>query len=102
MSKMLEEVRVVGSMPAEYASVLTPDALRFVADLQTEFGATRESLLAMRSQRQVALDRGQLPDFLSETASVRAGDWRVASCPDDLLNRRVEITGPAEIGRAHV
>ncbi len=96
MSKMLEEIQVVAPMPAEYASILSPDALRFVADLHTRFAPEREALLAKRAERQVALDRGEFPDFLSETASVREGKWTVASCPKDLLDRRVEITGPAE------
>ena len=39
---------------------------------------------------------GQLPDFLPETKSVRDGDWKVAPIPADLLDRRVEITGPVD------
>ena len=76
--------------------VLTPDALAFVADLQRAFGARRLELLARRDVRQAELDAGHLPDFLPETAEVRAGDWRVAPVTGDLANRRVEITGPVD------
>mgnify|MGYP006285569549 FL=1 len=74
--------------------VLTPTALAFVADLQRTFGARRLELLARRDARQAELDAGHLPDFLPETAQIRAGDWRVAPVTGDLANRRVEITGP--------
>ncbi len=76
--------------------VLTPDALAFVARLQRAFGARRLELLDRRVQRQRDLDAGHLPDFLPETAHVRAGDWHVAPITGDLENRRVEITGPIE------
>jgi malate synthase len=76
--------------------VLGDDALAFVADLQREFGRRRTQLLDARSARQVRLDAGEMPDFLAETADVRAADWQVARAPRDLDDRRVEITGPAE------
>ena len=76
--------------------VLTPTALAFVADLQRTFGARRLELLARRDARQAELDAGHLPDFLPETAHIRAGDWRVAPVTGDLANRRVEITGPVD------
>ena len=70
--------------------VLSPDALAFVALLQRELGPRRAELLARRHQRTGA------PDFLEETRAVRAGDWRVAPPPPDLLDRRAEITGPVD------
>ncbi len=70
--------------------VLSPDALAFVAQLQRELGPRRAELLARRGARTGT------PDFLEETRDVRAGDWRVASPPADLLDRRVEITGPVD------
>jgi malate synthase len=70
--------------------VLSPDALAFVALLQRELGPRREELLARRQQRTGS------PDFLDETREIRAGDWRVAPPPQDLLDRRVEITGPVD------
>ena len=47
-------------------------------------------------ERQKLFDAGQLPHFLTETKSVRDGDWRVAPIPADLMDRRVEITGPVD------
>ncbi|UCH52740.1 MAG: malate synthase A [Pseudomonadota bacterium] len=85
-----------GAASGPYADILTPDAVAFVADLARRFGARRDELLARRAARQRQLDAGQAPDFLAETASVRAGDWTVAPVPADLVDRRVEITGPVE------
>jgi malate synthase len=78
------------------AEILTPEALAFVAALQREFGAERSRLLAGRVERQMELDDGALPDFLTETSSVRAADWRVSPAPAELQDRRVEITGPVD------
>ena len=77
------------------AAVLTPEALELVVALQREFVGRREELLLARAERQERIAAGELPDFLDETRSVREGDWRVAPVPDDLRDRRVEITGPA-------
>ena len=77
------------------AGVLTPEALDLVVALQREFAGRREELLLARAERQERIAAGELPDFLEETRSVREGDWRVAPVPDDLRDRRVEITGPA-------
>jgi malate synthase len=76
--------------------VLTPEALEFVAKLTRTFGGRREELLARRQERQAAFNRGHRPHFLPETKSIREGDWKVAPLPRDLLDRRVEITGPVE------
>ncbi|HNR90810.1 MAG TPA: malate synthase A [Dokdonella sp.] len=76
--------------------VLTPAALAFVADLHRRFDARRRELLAARVIRQARFDAGERPDFLAETAAIRAGDWRVAPIPEVLLDRRVEITGPVD------
>jgi malate synthase len=88
---VVENIDVPGA-----AEILTPDALAFVADLHRRFNHERISLLEARHERQKELDAGVLPDFLPGTADVRAADWRVAPAPDDLNDRRVEITGPAE------
>ena len=74
--------------------VLSRDALAFLAALHRRFDGRRHMLLAARAERQARLDRGEVPDFLAETADIRAGDWRVAAAPPDLRDRRVEITGP--------
>jgi malate synthase len=76
--------------------VLTPEALRFLAELQHRFDPRRRELLEMRAIRQQAIDAGQLPDFLPETESIRKADWKAAPIPKDLMDRRVEITGPVD------
>ncbi len=78
------------------SDVLTDDARAFLLDLEREFGARRAELLVRRAERLDRLHDGELPDFLPETAEVRAGDWRVAPTPDEIADRRVEITGPVD------
>ena len=78
------------------ADVLTPESTEFLTDLQREFGDRRRELLARRVERLGRLAAGELPDFLPETADVRAGDWRIAPFPDEIADRRVEITGPVD------
>ncbi|GAA1521413.1 malate synthase [Agromyces terreus] len=75
--------------------ILTPEALAFVAELHRRFAGTRAGLLAERQARRERIARGGTLDFLPETRDVREGDWHVASAPEALLDRRVEITGPA-------
>ena len=77
-------------------SVLTPDAVDFLTSLERQFGPRREELLAARHERAQRLRDGELPDFLPETKDVREGDWRVAPVPEELQDRRVEITGPVD------
>ncbi|MCG6892256.1 MAG: malate synthase A [Desulfobacteraceae bacterium] len=76
--------------------VLTPDALDFVAGLARAFETERKELLRRRERVQADIDGGQLPDFLEETRDIRQGDWTVAPVPEDLQDRRVEITGPVD------
>ena len=75
--------------------VLVPEALELVAALEHEFGERRRELLAARAERQRRITAGELPDFLEGTRAVREGDWRISPVPAGLLDRRVEITGPA-------
>ena len=89
-------VQILGKITPEVEQVLTAPALAFVANLHRQFNPTRKALLERRAQRQKEIDAGKLPDFLPETAEVRSGEWRVASAPADLNDRRVEITGPTE------
>jgi malate synthase len=89
-------IDVKGRMSPEYAEILTPNALAFAARLQRTFGGRRAELLERRHARQNELDAGRLPDFLAETRSVRDGDWTCGSIPQDLRDRRVEITGPVD------
>ena len=89
-------ITVAPSSVAEAGEVLTEGALEFVADLQRSFGARRDELLAARKQRYAETARTGRLDFHADTADVRAGEWAVASCPADLVDRRVEITGPTD------
>jgi malate synthase len=96
VSALPDGVEVLAPVPSEHAHILSAEALTFVARLQRTFAARREVLLARRGERQRDLSAGVSPDFLPETAAIRAADWRVADAPPDLDDRRVEITGPAE------
>src|SRR5262252_8181296 len=78
------------------AQVLTEEAVRFVAELARRFESTREELLRRRKDRQQEIVDGRMPDFLTETAAIRKQNWTVAPIPNDLRDRRVEITGPVE------
>jgi malate synthase len=91
-----EGVELTCEMSPVAASVLTADAMSLVARLHRKFNSRRIELLARREQRQLELDAGKLPDFLPETESIRQGDWQVAPIPEDLRDRRVEITGPTD------
>jgi malate synthase len=89
-------VEILGPRLERSAEVLTPLALQLLAHLHRRFDARRLELLGARAQRQQELDAGVMPQFLPETAQVRAGDWRVGAVPADLQDRRVEITGPVD------
>src|SRR5215472_16811850 len=89
-------VEIRAPMRAGYEKSLSPDALTFLAALERTFGAERRQLLARRAELQAKLDNGWKPDFLAETRAVREADWSVAPIPKDLLDRRVEITGPVD------
>src|SRR6204780_456163 len=87
----------VSRRPVERAEeVLSAKALELLASLHRRFNARRLELLELRHRRQADIDRGMLPDFLPETAQIRAADWRIAPVPADLADRRVEITGPVD------
>src|SRR3990170_4552588 len=95
-SPLPKGVTVSGAMTPAFAEILTPEALAFVAALHREFEARRQELLAARAARQKEFGAGKLPDFLPETKRIRASDWTVAPQPRDMLDRRVEITGPTD------
>jgi len=89
-------VKVSAPISPAFAQILTPQALAFVAKLHRQFDARRHELLARRAERQKQFDAGALPDFLPETKKIRESDWQIAPQPADLLDRRVEITGPTD------
>ncbi len=80
----------------EQETILTPEAIEFASFLHKKFNNTRLELLENRRVRQAEIDAGFMPDFLQETESIRQDDWKTAPIPKDLLDRRVEITGPVE------
>src|SRR5579859_4666391 len=92
----LENIVITGEVTPEFAEILTPEALNFVATLVRAFGDRREELLQRRARRQAEIDAGKMPDFLPETEHIRTSDWTIAPVPADLQDRRVEITGPVE------
>jgi malate synthase len=89
-------VVIRGNLPPRADEVLNDATLAFLAALHRKFDASRLRLLKLRDERQAKLDAGALPDFLAETKHVRDGDWKVAPIPADMLDRRVEITGPVD------
>jgi malate synthase len=89
-------IQILARVSAEHATILTPEAVGFLATLQRRFNARRVQLLERRSTRQSELDAGKLPDFLPETHDVREAQWQVAPVQADLQDRRVEITGPTD------
>ena len=92
----VEGVEIRGPVEGRQEEILTPEALAFVAGLQRRFGGRRRELLQARAERQARIEAGETPDFLPETREIREADWRTAPPPADLLDRRVEITGPVE------
>ena len=90
------DISVLGGVSAGFAEILTGEALDFIANLHRHFEARRQDLLARRAARQKEFDRGALPDFLPDTREIREQEWRVAPQPKDLLDRRVELTGPTD------
>jgi malate synthase len=79
-----------------FERILSPEAIEFLVKLHDNFAPRVEEILAARKARQAQFDAGELPDFLPETKEIRESDWTVAPIPEDLLDRRVEITGPTE------
>ena len=76
--------------------ILTPEAAEFLTLLARRFESRRQELLSRRQTRQREIDGGKMPAFLTETENIRKADWKVAPIPKDLLDRRVEITGPVD------
>jgi malate synthase len=89
-------VQITGSFQPGFADILSRDALAFIADMHRRFNPARLGLLQARLARQTRLDAGEDPDFDTDTADIRAGKWKIRPVPDDLQDRRVEITGPVD------
>jgi malate synthase len=89
-------VEIRAAVPPDYAAILTPQALAFVAKLARKFEARRRELMAARELRQAEFDAGMLPGFPAESSNVRESEWTIGPVPHDLQDRRVEITGPTD------
>jgi malate synthase len=96
MASPMVQIQVTAPVSDTHKTVLTDEAVAFLKKLSSEFEGRRQQLLAQRRERQARIDRGELPDFLPETANIRKAEWSVASIPKDLMDRRVEITGPVD------
>lgn len=96
MNSRVHDLEITGPVSDAYAEILSDDALGFVAALAREFAPRVAELLSQRNARQEAIDAGDLPDFLPHTREIRESDWQVTSVPADLVDRRVEITGPTD------
>jgi malate synthase len=90
---LLEKSR---DLPEFSREILTPEAKQFLRELHDRFESRRIALLEAREHRQKEFDRGEFPRFLSQTEHIRKAEWTVAPIPDELLDRRTEITGPPE------
>lgn len=91
-----DKIKVVGTVSEDFAKILTPEALEFIAELENKFGQEIDKALENRKKIQAELRAGKKLAFLPETAKIRESDWKVAPIPADLQDRRVEITGPVE------
>ncbi len=99
MERQLESTMIMGvktSGGEDYPSVLTPEALEFLALLHRRFNKRRLDLLEARRERQRRTDAGERPKFRCSTEQIRTSEWTVAAPPPDLLDRRCEITGPVD------
>ena len=97
MNGILEEkVDMTRVADSPYREILTEEAISFLMKLHKEFNEKRKKLLHKRTIVQRKFDKGAFPNFPKETIAIREGDWVAAPLPQDLLDRRVEITGPTD------
>jgi len=95
-NSLIEQISTPAINQAGFEEILTSEALEFLAALHEKFNTRRLQLLDARKERQTLLDQGLWPHFLLETKSIRDNNWTVAPIPQDLQDRRVEITGPVD------
>lgn len=94
--EIVDGIGISGSFKPDFAEILTKEALQFIKALHEKFNSQRLVLLEKRKLTQQNIDQGTFPDFIPETKHLREEDWKVAELPKDLLDRRVEITGPVD------
>jgi len=92
-----KKIQVTGTLSPQHESILSPEATKFLYALSKQFENRRQELLKIRQERQQNINQGELPQFLPETKEIRENpNWKCAPIPQDLKDRRVEITGPPE------
>ncbi|MDP5273262.1 malate synthase A [Chengkuizengella axinellae] len=96
METLVSGLQIQGSVDEKFEEILTEDALLFITNLERRFRKSRKELLHNRTIRQQKIDNGEMPDFLEETEHIRKGNWTIAPLPQNLQDRRVEITGPVD------
>ncbi len=96
MTTTISGLEITGEIRPEDRDILSNEACAFLADLVDKVADRRATLLEARARWQAKIDACALPDFRGSSKDVRTGDWSVAPLPADLLDRRVEITGPVE------
>ena len=91
-------VKVAGSLDDRYKSILTEETISFLKELHQSFNSERKNLLKNREDRQKRIVSGESPNFLNSdyAKEIRNSGWKVAKIPSDLLDRRVELTGPVD------
>ncbi|MCL9781406.1 malate synthase A [Vibrio sp. S4M6] len=90
------QIALHGELTHEQAAILPVEAQSFLSSLCQSFASRVDELLAAREVRQHRIDSGELPNFLPETQDIREGSWKILGIPNDLKDRRVEITGPTD------
>lgn len=96
MTKLINGLEFTETLTDSDHDILSKEACSFLAGLVDEFAERRRDLLKTRSAWQTTIDSGALPDFREDTKHIRESNWTVKNLPEDLLDRRVEITGPTD------
>lgn len=94
--KLQQNISFSSKVENTFPDILTQDALDFIKQLHLKFNEQRLELLKAREEQQAYFDLGNFPSFDSKTEHIRNSDWAVTSIPQDLQDRRVEITGPVD------
>src|SRR5690625_2987170 len=92
-----DNIQITKGKQERFDEILSDEAISFLESLHNKFEAERVRLLDERTRLQVKLNEGEKFDFLPETKEIRDGNWTISPLPEDLKDRRVEITGP--VGR---
>ncbi len=96
LTSSIINLKITSAESQEYSRILTNEASTFLVELHKKFNGRRLELLEHRAAEQAFFDSGNFPVFPEETKAIREGDWVAAPIPEDLLDRRVEITGPVD------